>query len=74
MSRRRCRFPEGVTVKPDGVNELDPCTYQDVEIHRNVTVVVSQCTKCGHVEISWYRQEDTEDEIIARLKEPPEDD
>ena len=58
---KKCNFGVGVTVKPDGVNELDPCIYEDVEVHTNVTVVVKRCTKCGHIELVWHRQENTED-------------
>lgn len=57
---KKCEFPDGITIKPDGKNELDPCVYEDVEMYTNVTIVISRCKKCGHVEISWLRQEDTE--------------
>lgn len=57
----KCNFGDGITIKPDGVNELDPCRYELVEKHRNVTVEVLRCKKCGHVEVVWYRQDDTED-------------
>ena len=57
----KCCFPPGVIVKPDGVNELDPCVYEEVECYKNVTVHVMRCLRCGHVEISWERQEDTEE-------------
>ena len=57
---KKCEFPDGITIKPDGENELDPCVYEDVEMYANVTIVISRCKKCGHVEISWLRQEDTE--------------
>lgn len=57
---KKCEFPDGITIKPDGENELDPCVYKDVEMYTNVTIVISRCKKCGHVEISWLRQEDTE--------------
>ena len=57
---KKCSFGEGVTIKPDGVNELDPCIYEDVEMYTNVTVVISRCKKCGHIEISWMKQENTE--------------
>lgn len=56
----KCEHPGGIIIKPDGVNELDPCVYEDVEKYKNVTVIVSRCIYCGHVEISWVRQEDTE--------------
>lgn len=57
----KCCYPEGITIKPDGVHELDPCDYVMAEKYRNVTVEVLVCRKCGHVEISWARQEDTEE-------------
>ena len=50
-----------MTIKPDGVNELDPCIYEDIEMYANVTVVISRCKKCGHIEISWLRQDNTEE-------------
>lgn len=57
----KCCFPPGITIKPDGKNELDPCIYEEVECYKNVTVHVMRCQRCGHVEISWERQEDTEE-------------
>lgn len=59
---KKCSFGEGITIKPDGIHELDPCLYETIEVHRNVTVEVQRCKKCGHVELSWYRQDNTEDE------------
>lgn len=56
----KCSFPEGMTIKPDGIHELDPCCYQTTEIYTNVTVEVRKCIKCGNVDIVWIRQEDTE--------------
>ena len=56
----KCKHPEGISIRPDGVNELDPCVYQDIEKYRNVTVTVSRCVKCGHIDISWEWQENTE--------------
>lgn len=55
----KCSFPKGVTITPDGIHELDPCVYEDIEKYANVTVVVSRCKTCGHIEISWMRQDDT---------------
>ena len=57
---KKCSFGD-ITIKPDGINELDPCIYEDIEMYANVTVVVSRCKKCGHIEISWIRQENTEE-------------
>jgi len=72
--RKRCQFPNGIVIRPDGVNRLDPCTYKPKEIHTNVTVTVSQCERCGHVDLSWERQEDTEDIIYEKLAPEPDDD
>ena len=56
----KCQFPNGMKIKPDGVNELDPCVYEDIEIHTNCTVIISRCTKCSNLEISWIKNEDCE--------------
>lgn len=56
----KCKFPNGITIKPDGTNELDPCIYEDIEIHTNCTVIISKCSKCGNLEISWIKNEDCE--------------
>ena len=58
--REKCKFPDGITIKPDGVHELDPCLYEPIEKYRNVTVTVLRCSKCGHVELTFTRQENTE--------------
>ncbi len=57
----KCCWPEGMVIKPDGVNELDPCVYEDIEMYTNVTVIVSRCKNCGNIDIRWIRQEDTEE-------------
>ncbi len=65
----KCQFPGGLVIKPDGVNELDPCVYEEVERYRNVTVSVMRCKRCGHVEVSWTRQENTEEVTEDELSE-----
>lgn len=55
---KKCSFGAGVTIKPDGIHELDACDYEVMEVRENVTVEVLRCRKCGHVEVSWYTQED----------------
>ena len=59
----KCCFPDGMTIKLGGIYEADPCRYETVERYRNVTVEVLRCKKCGHTEISWFRQEDTIDDM-----------
>lgn len=57
----KCEWPEGITIKPDGIHSLDPCVYMEIERFSNVTVSINKCIYCGHVEVSWFRQEDTEE-------------
>lgn len=61
----KCSFPEGVTIKPDGIHPLDPCRYQTAEIHKNVTLEVLRCVNCGHIELLWRKQENTESEMVV---------
>ena len=56
---KKCSFPHGVLIKPDGENELDPCIYVEEKRYQNVTVIISKCKNCGTVDISWLRQPDT---------------
>lgn len=65
MGCNKCSFGEAV-IKPDGIHEIDPCIYEDIEMYANVTVIISRCKKCGHIEVSWMRQEDTEEIEIAK--------
>lgn len=58
---QKCSFGVGVKILPDGVHELDPCFYEEIERYRNVTVIVSRCKRCGNTDISWIRQENTEE-------------
>lgn len=60
MLEKRCTLPDGVDIKPDGIHSLDPCIYEDIEIHKNVTVIVSRCKNCGKIDISWLRTPETE--------------
>ena len=57
----KCSMPDGLVIKPDGVNELDPCLYQTEEVYINCTVEVSRCQKCGSYNINWYRTAATEE-------------
>lgn len=50
-----------IIVKPDGVNELDPCLYRDEMMYTNVNIIVAHCIKCGHRSIIWTRTENTEE-------------
>lgn len=61
----KCAFPYGIIIRPDGVHELDPCVYETIEIHRNVTVEILRCKNCGNTEILWSRQKNTEDELVC---------
>jgi glycine/serine hydroxymethyltransferase len=50
--------PNSITV--GGEYQLDPEVYRDVEMWKNVTVVVSENVETGEMQVSWKRQEDTE--------------
>lgn len=56
----KCEHPAGVEIRPDGVHALDPCVYEDIEEHRNVTVIVSRCKYCGAITLGWKRTAETE--------------
>lgn len=56
----RCAHGDGVTVKVGGV-PVDPCIYRAIETHYNCKVHILKCVRCGHIEIEWERQENTED-------------
>lgn len=57
----KCSLPNGMTIKPDGIHELDPCIYQEIEKYANVTISIRKCKNCGNIDIVWYRQDDTEE-------------
>ena len=69
----KCSFGDGISIKPDGKNEIDPCIYEDIEMWHNVTVVVSKCIHCGHVEISWMRQDNTEGGAVGGRNQMDQD-
>lgn len=68
----KCQFPGGMVIKPDGMNELDPCVYEEIERYANVTVSISRCVRCGHTEISWIRQENTEKIELDEQEDMPD--
>ena len=54
-NKEKCSFPDGVIIKPNGEDELDPCLYEEIETHYNCMVKVLRCKKCGHIEWEWFR-------------------
>ena len=58
---KKCKFDSDVIIKPDGINELDPCVYETIEFYTNVNVEVVKCKYCGNIDIRWYRTENTEE-------------
>lgn len=58
--KKKCSFGDGVVFRPNGIDELDPCDYVDIEIWKNVTVTISKCRNCGNVDISWEKQPNSE--------------
>ena len=61
MPEHKCTFGDGITVKPDGRSELDPCLYQEMGTYENVTVHILRCVRCGHITVEWERQDNTID-------------
>ena len=55
----KCKHQDGQITELFGY-PVDPCILKTVEKYKNVTVSVDKCINCGHVEISWERQDDTE--------------
>lgn len=48
---KHCQFPDGIVIKPDGVNEPDPCLYEEIEAIEHCTAHVLRCKCCGHIEV-----------------------
>lgn len=55
MNINKCNF-DGFSIKPDGVHELDPCVYKQIEEHHHCVVRILKCKKCGHIEIEWEEE------------------
>ena len=55
-----CKHQDGNITNMFGI-PVDPCVYKDVEMYKNVTVIISKCINCGAIEIGWKRQVDTEE-------------
>lgn len=58
---RRCGWGRRVRVQVNG-HPVDPCVYEEIEKHENVTVTVLRCKNCGHVEIEWRNEDGFESE------------
>jgi hypothetical protein len=55
----RCSYPEGMVIKPDSINELDPCLYETTNIFTNCIVEISKCVRCGNISVTWKRTDRT---------------
>lgn len=60
--RAKCSHPNGFKILPDGVHELDPCVYEEVESYANVRLTLLKCKKCGHMDFEWRYEKDILDE------------
>lgn len=56
-AQMKCQHPDGIVIKPDGINELDACVYEEIESHENCTVTVLRCRKCGNIDIGWTKDD-----------------
>ena len=59
-SCNKCASIEGVIIKPDGIHELDPCIYEEIETHYGCMVKVLKCEKCGNIEVEWFKSDEEE--------------
>ena len=55
-----CKHQNGSISNMFGI-PVDPCLYKQIEAYKNVTVIISKCVRCGTIDISWKKQEDTEE-------------
>lgn len=55
----KCQWPDGVKLVIKG-HEVDPCQYEETEKYTNCIVTILKCKKCGTIEISWEKTEETE--------------
>lgn len=61
----KCSTPDGVSLRLDGVHEVDPCLYEEIGRHSGCIVHVMRCRHCGHIEISWEKGEDYQLEEVT---------
>lgn len=59
QNNHKCDMGNVKLVAPNG-HEIDPCLYEVVEEHDNCHVEVLRCKYCGHVEISWRKENESE--------------
>ena len=52
----KCSWRDGISIKPDGIHEADPCLYQEIDRVEHCTIHVLRCVRCGHIEITWERE------------------
>ena len=71
----KCKFPDGISIRPDGIHELSACDFEFVDsfpdskyfdretmtLFENVTVEILRCRKCGVKSVGWYRQPNTKE-------------
>ena len=56
---QKCTWPDGMEAKIHDI-PVDPCIYTDRQRLHNVDITISECKKCGAIDISWSKNEDTE--------------
>ena len=55
----KCAWPDGIEAKIHDI-PVDTCVYTDRQRLHNVDITISECEKCGAIDISWSKNEDTE--------------
>lgn len=56
---KKCSFKDGMEIEVFGIS-VNPCIYEEIETHHNVTVHVMRCKKCGHIELEWSKEDGDE--------------
>lgn len=54
----KCEHPGCKTILFFG-QEIDPCRYEDIEVHENVDLTILRCKKCGNIDFEWKRRPET---------------
>lgn len=55
----KCKWPDGIKLEIKG-HEVDPCQYEEIEKWTNCIVTISRCKRCGNIDISWQKTEESE--------------
>lgn len=55
---KKCSFPPGITIRPDGVHELSPHRYEEAGFPFEADIEVYQCSRCGSLSVLFRGLDD----------------